>query len=208
VYRALAGLDSIAQAAGRCNREGLAAAGEVVVFLPPDRAPPGQMRKAEDACRATLHGHIGDPLDRALFAAYFERLYYASDLDAKGICDRLKVDGRTLAVGFRTAADDFRLIDDTDSASVIVNYRGFDGTDDTIDGLLGTLRKGAMDRWLMRKLQRYTVNINRRDALRLLDQGDIEEVIPGLFAQTSDILYHPELGLLTDGAGPGVVLMA
>ncbi len=208
VYRALAGLDSIAQAAGRCNREGLVAAGEVVVFVPPDRAPPGQMRKAEDACRATLHGHIGDPLDRALFAAYFERLYYASDLDAQGICDTLKVDGRTLAVGFRTAAERFRLIDDTDSAAVIVNYRGFDGTDDTIDGLLGLLRKGDIDRWLMRKLQRFTVNIHRRDALRLLGQGDIEEIIPGLFAQTSDILYHPELGLLTDGAEPGVVLMA
>ena len=207
VYRALAGLDSIAQAAGRCNREGLAATGEVVVFVPPDRAPPGHLRKAEDACRATLHGHTGDPLDRALFAAYFERLYYASDLDAHQICDALKVDGQTLAVSFRTAADRFRLIDDEDTAAVIVRYRGADGTDDTLDGLLGRLRKDGIERWLMRKLQRYTVNIHRRDALRLLAQGDIEEVIPGLFAQASDILYHPELGLLTDGAEPGAILM-
>jgi CRISPR-associated endonuclease/helicase Cas3 len=208
VYRALAGLDSIAQAAGRCNREGLAAAGEVVVFIPPDRAPPGLMRKAEDACRATLYGHVGDPLNRALFAAYFERLYYASDLDAQRICDALKVDGQTLAVGFSTAAKRFRLIEDADSAAVIVRYLGRDGTDDTVDGLLGTLRKGNADRWLMRKLQRYTVNIRRRDAMRLQDQGDIEEILPGLFAQTSDMLYHPELGLLTEGVEPGVVLMA
>ncbi len=207
VYRALAGLDSIAQAAGRCNREGLAETGEVVVFVPPDRAPPGHLRKAEDACRAVLHGHVGEPLDRTLFAAYFERLYYACDLDAQQICAALKVEGQTLAVRFRTAADRFRLIDDADSAAVIVRYRGPDGTDDTCDGLLGRLRKDGTERWLMRKLQRYTVNIHRRDALRLLGQGDIEEVIPGLFAQTSDILYHPELGLLTDGAEPGAVLM-
>ena len=195
VYRALAGLDSIAQAAGRCNREGLAAAGEVVVFVPPDSRLPKQVRDAVNACRATLHGHVGEPLDRTLFAAYFERLYYASDLDVQRICDALKVDGQTLAVSFRTAAERFRLIDDADSAAVIVRYRGADGTDDTLDGLLGRLRKDGTERWLMRKLQRYTVNIHRRDALRLLGQGDVEEVIPGLFAQASDILYHPELGL-------------
>jgi CRISPR-associated endonuclease/helicase Cas3 len=166
------------------------------------------MRDATNACLATLHGPVGDPMDRALFAAYFERLYYASDLDAQRICDALKVDGQTLAVGFSTAAKRFRLIEDADSAAVIVRYLGLDGTEDTVDGLLGKLRNGVMDRWLMRKLQRYTVNIQRRDALRLLGQGDIEEIIPGLFAQVSDILYHPELGLLTDGAERDVVLMA
>jgi len=198
VYRALAGLDSIAQAAGRCNREGRLAAGEVHVFVPPQSPPPGLLRKGEAACRATLYGHRGDPLDRALFGSYFERLYAACDLDRERIRDALKVDGGTLAVNFRTAADKFRLIQDEDSAPVVVLYRGSDGTDDTAAVLLGRLRKNGPERWLMRKLQRYTVSVHRHEALRLLGQGDIEEVIPGLFAQVADCLYDPVLGLLTD----------
>ncbi|MGE5622770.1 MAG: CRISPR-associated helicase Cas3', partial [Bacillota bacterium] len=206
VYRALAGLDSIAQAAGRCNREGRLAEqgklGEVVVFIPPQPAPPGLLRKGEDACRSVLHAYSGNPLERALFARYFEKLYHACELDAYGIHELLKVDGQTLAVNFRTAADRFRLIQDEDSAAVIVRYRGADGNDDTIDMWLNTLRKDGPERWLMRKLQRYTVTIHRRQAMELLRQGDVEEAIPGLFVQVSDWLYDARLGLLLDG-NPG-----
>jgi CRISPR-associated endonuclease/helicase Cas3 len=206
VYRALAGLDSIAQAAGRCNREGrlteLGKQGEVVVFVPPQPAPPGLLRKGEDACRSVLHGHPGKPLERALFARYFEKLYHACDLDAQGIGELLKVDGQTLAVNFRTAAEKFKLIQDEDSAPVIVRYHGTDGKDETIDMLLNTMKKQGPERWLMRKLQRYTVNIPRRDALRLLGQSDVVEAIPGLFVQENDWLYHDQLGLIMDGSPP------
>ncbi|OGB26804.1 MAG: CRISPR-associated helicase/endonuclease Cas3 [Burkholderiales bacterium RIFCSPLOWO2_02_FULL_57_36] len=202
VYRALAGLDSLAQAAGRCNREGRLAQGEVVVFIPPQPAPPGQLRKAEDACRSVLHGHAGKPLERALFSGYFEKLYHACDLDAQGICELLKVDGQTLAVNFRTAAEKFKLMQDEDSASVIVRYHGLNGDDEKIEKWLNTLKKDGPDRWLMRKLQRYTVTIPRRDALRLLAQSDLEEIMPGLFVQANDLLYHDQLGLIIDGLIP------
>ena len=193
VYRALAGLDSIAQAAGRCNREGLLAKGEVMVFIPPKSAPPGLLRKGEDACRDVLHGHAGHSLERALFSRYFERLYHACDLDEQHIADLLKVDGQTLAVNFRTAAEKFHLIRDEDSVPVIVHFSS------EAEKWIATLRKEGPQRWLMRKLQRYTVNIHRWDALRLNSQGDVEEVIPGLYVQTSNWLYDDKIGLLLDG---------
>ena len=203
VYRAMAGLDSIAQAAGRCNREGkLAQLGEVVVFVPPQPAPPGTLRKGEDACRSVLHAHTGKPLDRDLFARYFEKFYYACDLDAKGIGELLKVEAQTLGVRFRTAAEKFKLIQDEDTAPVIARYRGMSGKDDTVDSLLNRLQKHGPERWLMRKLQRYTVNIARRDAMRLLAQRDVTEAIPGLFMQTNDWLYHDNLGLMMDRGPP------
>ncbi|QAU36102.1 CRISPR-associated helicase Cas3' [Janthinobacterium sp. 17J80-10] len=202
VYRALAGLDSLAQAAGRCNREGKLAQGEVVVFIPPQLSPQGQLRKAEDACRSVLYGHIGKPLERVLFSSYFEKLYHACDLDAQGIVKLLEVDGQTLAINFRTAAEKFKLIQDEDSAPVIVRYRGAEGNDEAIEKWLNALRKDGPDRWLMRKLQRYTVTVPRRDAMRLLAQGDVEEIIPGLFVQKNDFLYHDQLGLIIEGVLP------
>ncbi len=200
VYRALAGLDSVAQAAGRCNREGrLAEAGQVVMFIPPKSAPPGLLRKGEDACRAVLAGVTEAPLTRARFAEYFERLYFGCDLDEKDIRGLLAVQGDTLATSFRSAAERFRLIEDEDSRSVLVRYRGLEGSDGAIDQWLAILRRDGPQRWLMRKLQRYTVNLPRRQSEALVAQGDIEEWLPGLFVQTSDWLYDPVLGLNPDG---------
>lgn len=195
VYRALAGLDSIAQAAGRCNREGLLEQGRVVVFVPPQPAPPGHLRKAEDASRNVLHGAVADPLDRALFARYFEHFYSACDLDRHGICGLLKVDSRSLAINFRSAADRFRLIPDEDGVPVIVRYRAPGDGDGSLDSLLGKLRKDGPERWLMRKLQRYTVTVHRRDAKRWAELGDIQEWQPGLYVQVCDVGYSEELGL-------------
>jgi len=198
VYRAMAGLDSIAQAAGRCNREGTLENGMVQVFIPPQPSPRGLLRKGEDACRSLLHGRADDPLDRTLFPKYFQQLYYSCDLDKQRICDLLKVDGNSLAVSFRSAADKYRLIEDEDRVSVVVLYRGKDGTDLIVEDLLRTLKNKGPERWLMRKLQRYTVNVHRRDAFRLLGTGALAEMIPGLFVQTADGLYHKYLGLQTD----------
>lgn len=206
VYRAIAGLDSIAQAAGRCNREGKLDKGKVIVFVAPQPSPAGLLRKAEDACRSILYDQSEPPLARSRFASYFEKLYYACDLDANKINKLLEVDGKTLAVNFRTAAEKFKLIADENTAAVIVRYYDEtdqnDGDDLNIEKWINTLKRDGPDRWIMRKLQRYTVSISKKDAERLFAQGDIEELFPGLYGQVSDLLYHDQLGLVTEGLLP------
>jgi CRISPR-associated endonuclease/helicase Cas3 len=204
VYRAMAGLDSIAQAAGRCNREGrLDRLGQVRVFVPPTRPPPGLLRQAEAECRV-IWSRIDpgdDAIDVSLYPDYFRRLY-ARDLDTKRICEALTV-GRAGDVRFRDAADAFRLIDDKDGVTVIVRYSS-PTIDEDVNVLLGMLEADGPQRWLMRKLQRYGVTVYRHDADRLLRQGDIRCVdrCPGLYVQASDVFYDPMLGALVDGA-PG-----
>ncbi len=197
VYRALAGLDSIAQAAGRCNREGrLADKGRVVVFVPPERPPAGHLRKGAQACISTLHGQANDPLARKLFAQYFKEFYYSVDLDGKKVCPMLKVEPKTLSVLFRSAAEAFRLIEDEDMAMVVVRYAH---AKDDMDKLLATLQAEGPKRWLMRKLQRYTVSIRKRVADQMLAQGSLTLPMPGLYVQVdASGLYHEKLGLQTD----------
>ena len=198
VYRALAGLDSIAQAAGRCNREGrMNGKGRVVVFVPPEKPPLGHLRKGADACVSTLHEQTHDPLARALFERYFKEFYNAVDLDAKKVVQMLSInDRKTLSVQFRSAAEAFRLIDDADSATVVVRYAKHSGE---IEKLLGILAAEGPQRWLMRKLQRYTVSIHKRVADKMLVQGSLTLPMPGLYVQVNaENLYDPMLGLKPD----------
>lgn len=196
VYRALAGLDSIAQAAGRCNREGeLADLGKVVVFNPPKKAPMGILRKAADTTRSIISTSVQDPLDYELFEKFFAELYWkANSLDSKGIVSLLnpyQTDLQECSIYFRTAAEKFQIIDGSLQKTILVRYG--EG-----ERLIDLLKSKGPDRRLMRKLQRYTVNVYNHDFNQLLRRGSIEEVCPKIFALTTNLDYSEDTGLLVD----------
>jgi len=190
VYRALAGLDSINQAAGRCNRNGESPEpGSVQVFVAPKPAPPGLLRKGEDATRelASADSFIPDRPDA--FRRYFEK-YYSSINDTgenwwrENLVKDVNPDGH---VPFRTAGKEFRLIKEL-SAPIIVRYRGN-------DPLIDRLRFAGPSREVMRSLQRYTVNVSPGIAKRLLTEGRVEEFHDGILVQADSTLYSPIIGL-------------
>jgi CRISPR-associated endonuclease/helicase Cas3 len=173
--------------------------GRVFVFVPPKLAPPGHLRRAAQTTVSLLFESHESPLWRELFQSYFEQLYWkAPTLDKHGIEDLLKPDGEgddQLKVQFRTAAKRFQLIDESGYRSVIVHY-----ADSPV--LIGKLKKDGPERWLMRKLQRYTVSLPEYQFKKLLNNGDVSEVYQDMFAQTSDILYDSDLGVLVDETNP------
>ncbi len=194
VYRAMAGLDSIAQAAGRCNREGLLdGLGKVVVFVPPNKPPVGILRKAAETAVGLLDAGLEDPIDNKAFGPYFSELYWkANNLDEKGILKLLAPDRVSgLGIQFREAAAAFTMIDDKMQRSIFVPYR--EGED-----LLKTLEKNGPERWLLRKLQRYVVNIYLNQFKSLLERGSLEEVWPEFYMLKCGVEYNEKMGLLVD----------
>jgi CRISPR-associated endonuclease/helicase Cas3 len=195
VYRSFSGLDSIAQAAGRCNREGRLDLGDVVVFNPPKPSPSGRLLKAEQAAQELFRKapELASSLMPEAFRRYF--IHYFSGLngfDTKQIMDLLAGnDALKCQIQFRTAAKHFKLINDALQHGVIVRYRN---GKEKIDALIDQLRFGASNRKLMRKLQRYSVNVYDPDLKQLRENGLVEEV-NGVWVQTQDSLYDPVFGL-------------
>ena len=200
VYRALAGFDSIAQAAGRCNRENklaqLGRMGKVVVFVPPRRAPVGLLRKGEDACKEVLRTEEVRELSPALFKTYFRHFYSRlNTVDKPRFYDRLMRDAAQFEFQFRTFAQDFNLIEENQQ-SIIVWYENPKNGNNS-QKLIKELRASGPNREIMRKLQRFIVNVHSKQFNQILKLGLVEE-IAGFWVQASDELYRPGIGLHLD----------
>lgn len=201
VFRALAGVDSIAQAAGRCNREGKLNAkdkiGKVVVFSPPSQSPQGLLRKGEGVSRGILRKSGRLDLTDEVFSTYFKEFYKSlNDFDKPKFKERLLDNAGDFAFQFRTFADSIKLIDDTAQRAIIVKYKS--GTKDSFE-LIETLRRKGPERWLLRRLQRFIVNVPYGIFCELQRKDHIEE-IHGYWVQKSSGLYKPGYGLLSDDA--------
>ncbi len=168
VMRAEAGLDSVAQAAGRCNREGSRSKkeSETLIFISPEWKAPAELDQYAASMRHVLRSHEGDLLAPEAIKAYFEDVYWrkGDELDAKKLLKLHRDHCTKLTFPFQTIANEYRIIE-SHMRPIIIAYN------DEVEALIEKLRYAEFVGSTARKLQPYLVQVPKQafDALELAD---------------------------------------
>ena len=174
VMRAEAGLDSVAQAAGRCNREGKRSSENsfVWIFAPEEQwKAPHELATQAAVMRLTADEFSDDLLSTQAVAAYFAELYQlkGSELDNKKILKMHNDTGQSLDFPFQTIADKFCMIE-SHMQPLIIPF------DVDAENLISSLHHADHIGGLLRKLQPYIVQIPEKALAALYKAGRIEPI--------------------------------
>ena len=188
VWRELAGLDSILQAAGRCNREGRRSAAESVVHVFETEEDPPPAVKQQRIATIDVMKRFDEINTLPAIQAYFESLLWMKDvkeLDIKQILNGER------ACAFQSTAKAFRLIEDDSYTVYVPNKKNAED--------IAQLRAGAYSRALIRRLGRSSVNVHQHEYENLVFAGVVEDHKGdgfGILIQANQ--YKPKCGLSTE----------
>jgi CRISPR-associated endonuclease/helicase Cas3 len=175
VMRAEAGLDSIAQAAGRCNRSGKRARAdslvEVFATANTDWAPPQALEALADKAREVMRAGHADPLSIAAINAYFNAVYWQKGpekLDELNLLGMIEDDGLR-GFQFELIDQKFQMIDSVQMPVIIPG-------DDECKALLRDLEHTKNCGGIARKLQPYLIQIPHKGYNELAASGAIQPV--------------------------------
>lgn len=196
VFRAEAGLDSIAQAAGRCNREGKRSLDQSNVYVfavASDWPTPPDVEQFAGAARSIFRRY-DKPLSLDAIRDYFRELYWIKGREQLG-AGMLKVveDGRLDGIPYETLAKTFRMID-SPMLPVIIPY------DESARKELRALSWVDTCGRISRRLQSYLVQIPENSFHSLRESGAIQPVQEKKFGEqfmelVNEDLYHRKYGL-------------
>ena len=192
VFREEAGLDSVLQAAGRCNREGKRSPEDSVVTIFQGEDKPPRLFAAAIGAGCQVLDRFEDIASREAVQTYFSTLLDLNGRDAQdkqGILALMEAD----FFPFRTVAERFHLID---SPTVTVYVPRGEGAD-----LIVRLRNGEHSRDLYRRLGQYCVSIYD-DHFKALDlAGVLDRLEDGSYVLNDLRLYDETTGLSLEAEG-------
>ncbi|MFZ5909627.1 MAG: CRISPR-associated helicase Cas3' [Chloroflexota bacterium] len=203
-YRALTGLDSINQAAGRVNREMKRGVSEMFIFEPKSefiKKTPSFLKQTAEVARMVLRDHADAPISIHAIEAFFGRLYDLQDpnisFDYKRIMDCF--DSQNGRFSFEKAARDFQIIEDP-TVTVIIPF------DKEAEWFIEELKYTQYPSSTLRKLQPYTVSIFEGEFDKLSSKGVILTIEDTYHVLNPDYLqeyYDLDRGLLVPESGGG-----
>ncbi|MGM9549936.1 MAG: CRISPR-associated helicase Cas3' [Faecousia sp.] len=189
VFREIAGLDSIAQAAGRCNREGKRSAEEsIVTFFQSENPVPVLQKTNIQAAREALQGNC-DPGDPETMQQYFTSLrsLIGDRMDKTNSVKALRDGLQGCLLPFETVAQKFHFIDQATCTVYVPMGEGA--------AVCQPLLNETSKREDYRKAGQYGVNIYDQHFRDLLDGGDIQQLTGNSAVLTNLSLYDQEMGL-------------
>lgn len=186
VFREEAGLDSILQAAGRCNREGKRPAGESIVTIFQGENPPPALFEIPVAAGRQALNRYDRPDSPEAIRCYFQEL-----LDLKGPETLDQKDILTVMeqeyMPFQKIAERFHLIDNETKTIYIPLEEG--------EELVWRLRSGEHSRALFRALGQYSVSVYPQHFEVLDLAGNLEVLEDGSAVLANLALYDNDKGL-------------
>lgn len=194
VYREEAGLDSILQSAGRCNREGKHTAEESPVFvfqLQSMTAPP--MIKTNISTARSIFSKFADPASLEAIEEYFllyRRLKGSDSLDAKGILPLFQSITSLGIFPFATVSEQFHLIE-SPTTSVYIPLG-------EAKALIDQLQSGNYSRSLFRKLGQYAVPVYPDHLQKLTSAGAVQKIADDFWVLADFRCYNEHTGLSMD----------
>lgn len=194
VYRQLAGVDSIIQAAGRCNREGSKPVKESITYIfrfDEREYVPGQ-RQQINVTESLLEDKMNlEELES--IELYFEMLYHfrGESLDKKRILNEFKNSN----FPFSKVAKEFRLIEENTKTILIAR-------EEKAKMILEELQMKGITKKLMREMGQYCVNLYESDFNKMYAAGMLQEISADMneeyFVLCDNQKYTEEMGLILD----------